>query len=115
MEHAYVSREQGSGTREVIDHYLQKAGLAPDALQIVMEAGSPEALKAIAATGLGFAIMSSATVTREVKLGELVLVPLDPRIIRGLSVVYARERFHSRLVNGFVQFAKERLSARSGR
>src|SRR5450755_1281495 len=36
MEHAYVSRELGSGTREVIDHYLQKAGLAPDSLQVVM-------------------------------------------------------------------------------
>jgi DNA-binding transcriptional LysR family regulator len=116
-EQAYVSRELGSGTREVIDHYLQKAGLAPDALQVVMEAGSPEALKAIAATGLGFAIMSRATFAREVKLGELVAVPLAPPLIRRLSVVYARERFHSRLVSGFVAFAKERLglSAPSGR
>ncbi|HVO89281.1 MAG TPA: LysR family transcriptional regulator, partial [Casimicrobiaceae bacterium] len=40
-EHPYIGREVGSGTREVIDHYLQKAGLAPDALQIVMEASSP--------------------------------------------------------------------------
>jgi len=28
-----------------------------------------------------------------------------------LSVVYPKERFHSRLVNSFVHFAKERLSA----
>jgi hypothetical protein len=26
-------------------------------------------------------------------------------------VVYPKERFHSRLVNSFVQFAKERLAA----
>jgi len=26
-------------------------------------------------------------------------------------VVYPKERFHSRLVSGFVQFAKERLAA----
>ena len=32
-EHAYISREPGSGTREVIDHYLQKAGVPPDSLQ----------------------------------------------------------------------------------
>jgi DNA-binding transcriptional LysR family regulator len=110
-EHAYVSREPGSGTREVIDHYLQKAGLALDSLQVVMEAGSPEALKGIVATGLGFAIMSRATVVKEVRLGELVQVPLTPPLIRRLSVVYAKERFHSRLVNGFVEFARQRLAA----
>lgn len=110
-EHAYISRELGSGTREVIDHYLQKAGLASDSLQVVMEAGSPEALKGLAATGLGFAIMSRATVAKEVRLGELVRVPLSPRLMRHLSVVYAKERFHSLLVSGFVEFAKERMKA----
>jgi DNA-binding transcriptional LysR family regulator len=109
-EHAYISREPGSGTREVIDHYLQKAGLAPDSLQVVMEVGSPEALKGLVATGLGFAIMSRATVTKEIRLGQLVQLPLAPRLIRHLSVVYPMERFHSRLVNSFVQFAKERLT-----
>ncbi|MBA2548201.1 MAG: LysR family transcriptional regulator [Burkholderiaceae bacterium] len=110
-EHAYISRELGSGTREVIDHYLQKTGLASDSLQVVMEAGSPEAMKGLAATGLGFAIMSRATVVREVRLGELVRIPLSPRLIRHLSVVYPKERFHSRLVSGFVEFAQQRMAA----
>jgi DNA-binding transcriptional LysR family regulator len=111
MEHAYVSREPGSGTREVVDNYLQKAGVQPDSLQVVMELGSPEALKGLVATGLGFTIMSRAIAALEVKLGRLVQVPLAPPLIRHLSVVYPKERFHSRLVNGFVQFAKERLAA----
>ena len=110
-EHAYISREPGSGTREVIDHYLQKAGVAPDTMQVVMELGSPEALKGLVATGLGFAIMSRATVAKETQLGQLVQVPLSPRLNRHLAVVYPKERFHSRLVSGFVQFAKERLAA----
>lgn len=111
MEHAYVSREPGSGTREVIDHYLQKAGVQPDSLQVVMELGSPEALKGLVATGLGFTIMSRAIAALEVKLGRLVQIPLAPPLIRHLSVVYPKERFHSRLVNEFVQFAKVRLAA----
>jgi DNA-binding transcriptional LysR family regulator len=113
-EHAYVSREPGSGTREVIETYLQKSGLARDSLQLVMEAGSPEALKGFVATGLGFTIMSRASVTKEVRLGELVPVPLAPRLVREMSVVYPKERFHSRIVNTFVQFAKERLAAIQG-
>ncbi len=110
-EHAYISREPGSGTREVIDHYLQKTGVAPEAMQVVMEAGSPEALKRLVATGLGFAIMSRATVAKEVRLGELVEVALMPLLVRQLAVVYPKERFHSRLIEGFVEFAKQRLAA----
>ncbi|MEP7276901.1 MAG: LysR substrate-binding domain-containing protein, partial [Betaproteobacteria bacterium] len=110
-QHAYASREMGSGTREVIDHYLQKAGVAPDLLQVVVELGSPEALKGLVATGVAFAIMSRATVVQQIRLGDLVQVPLAPRLIRNLAVVYPKERFQSRLVKGFVQFAKERLAA----
>jgi len=110
-EHAYISREPGSGTREVIDHYLHKAGVSPDSMQVVMELGSPETLKGLVATGLGFAIMSRATVTKETQIGQVVCVPLAPRLTRNLSVVYPKERFHSRLVNSFVQFTKERFAA----
>jgi DNA-binding transcriptional LysR family regulator len=63
------------------------------------------------ATGLGFAIMSRATVAKEARLKELVTIPLSPRLIRNLSVVYPKERIHSRLVNAFMRFARERLAA----
>jgi DNA-binding transcriptional LysR family regulator len=112
VEHPYISRESGSGTREVTDAYFQKAGVRPDSLNVVMELGSPEALKGLVATGVGFTIMSRATVNKEIRLGELVALPLSPRLIRNLSVVYPKEKFRSRLVNTFVQFAKEKLAAR---
>lgn len=110
-EHAHVSREAGSGTREVIYRYLVKSGLAADALQVVMEASSPEALKGFVATGIGYTIMSRATVVNEVRAGSLVCVPLEPRLIRNLSVVFPKERMHSRVVSAFLQFAREKLSA----
>jgi DNA-binding transcriptional LysR family regulator len=114
IEHAYISREPGSGTREVIDHYLEKNGVPPDTLQVVMEAGSPEAIKGLVATGIGFAILSRATFVMETRLGRLVQVPLSPPLTRQFSVVYPKERIHSRLVNAFVEFAKERLPAMQG-
>jgi len=114
MEHAYISRESGSGTREVIDNYLQKNGVSPDSLQVVMEAGSPEAIKGLVATGLGFAIMSRATFVMETRLGRLVQIPLSPALIRHFSVVYPKERIQSKLVNSFVEFAKERMTAMQG-
>jgi len=106
----YVGREAGSGTRAVIDRYLQKAGVPPDSLNVVVELGSPEALKGIVATGLGFAIMSRVIVANELELGRLVQVPLRPPLIRNFSVVYPKERFHSKLVASFLQFARVRLA-----
>lgn len=111
VAHAYISREPGSGTREVVDHYLRKAGVGADALQIAMEVGSPEAIKGLAATGMGFAILSRATVAKEIRLGLLTEVALNPALVRHMSLVYPKERFQSRLVNAFVEFAKSKLSA----
>jgi DNA-binding transcriptional LysR family regulator len=110
-QHPYINREPGSGTRAVIDRYLQKAGVAPESLNVVVELGSPEAIKGLVATGLGFAIMSRVIVAKELQLGHLVQIPLRPRLIRNFSVVYPKERFHSRLVAGFLAFAKEQLAA----
>jgi len=105
----YVSRESGSGTREFTDLYFRKAGVNPTELSVVMELGSPEALKGVVETGLGFAILSKATVAKEQKLGELVAVPLTPKLLRSLSLVYPKEKFRSRLVNTFVEFAQARM------
>jgi DNA-binding transcriptional LysR family regulator len=109
LAYPYVSRESGSGTREFTDLYFRKAGVDPTDLSVVMELGSPEALKGVVGTGLGFAILSKATVAREQKLGELVALPLNPKLLRSLSLVYPKEKFRSRLVNTFVEFAQGRL------
>jgi DNA-binding transcriptional LysR family regulator len=110
-QHAYIGREAGSGTRLVIDRYLEQAGVAPEAMNRVVELGSPEAIKGLVATGMGFAIMSRVIAAKELQLGSLVQVPLKPPLIRNFSVVYARERFHSKLVAAFLAFAKERLAS----
>jgi DNA-binding transcriptional LysR family regulator len=112
-QHAYIGREAGSGTRLVVDRYLQQAGVAPESMNRVVELGSPEAIKGLVATGMGFAIMSRVIAAKELQLGSLVQVPLRPPLLRSFSVVYAKERFHSKLVAGFLAFAKERLVAAS--
>ncbi|MBZ0248491.1 MAG: LysR family transcriptional regulator [Burkholderiales bacterium] len=115
VEHAYLSREQGSGTREVIDHYLERAGIEPGALHVAMEASSPEALKGLVAAGMGIAIVPRVSVEKEVRLGLLARVPLSPPLSRQLTAVYPRERIQSGLVGAFVQFARQRLNAPGGR
>jgi DNA-binding transcriptional LysR family regulator len=105
----YISRESGSGTRQFADNYFRQSGVAPEDLNIVMELGSPEAIKGVVETGIGIAIMSSATVVKELKLGSLVAVPLEPRLMRKLSIVYPREKFRSRLLSTFVELATRKM------
>lgn len=111
VAHPYVSRESGSGTREFTDHYFEEQGVPAQSLKLAMELGSPEALKGVVETGLGFAIVSRASVVKELALGTLVTIPLKPRLTRSLAMIYPKERFRSRLVNTFVDFAVGKLKS----
>lgn len=112
--HPYVSREPGSGTREFIDAYLAEHGVAIDKLDVVMELGSPSALKGVVETGLGFTIVSRHAVVKEQEVKTLVAIPLKPRFARKLSLVYPKEKFRSRLINTFLEFGKQRLKIALG-
>ncbi len=100
----YISRETGSGTRECIDDFFKINGVNLDEMNLVMELGSREAIKGAVAAGLGVAIVSSTTVAKEVRLGELVAIPLDPPLRRQLSLVYPQEKFRSKLLQSFLDF-----------
>ncbi len=105
----YISRESGSGTREFADQYFRGQQVAPEDLNVVMELGSPEAIKGLVETGAGVAVMSRASVDKETRLGTLVAVPLAPRLIRTFSLVYPEAHFRSRLISAFAGFAAARM------
>jgi len=109
LDYEYISREPGSGTREVTDAYFRRAGVAPEKLKVLMELGSPEALKGVVATGLGFAIVSRAVAEKEQQLGMLVCMPLQPPLKRSLFMIYPQDRFRSRLASTFIDFARQKL------
>ena len=108
-EYEYISREPGSGTREVIDAYFRAHQVAVEKLKVQMELGSPESLKGVVSTGLGFAIVSRAVVAKETQLGTLAAVPLNPPLKRSLYLVHPEDRFRSRLAATFIDFAKSKL------
>lgn len=109
LGHNFIAREEGSGTREVTDDYLRACGVEPEQLKTLMELTSPQALKGVVATGLGFSVVSRASAEKEVALGILVAIPLRPRLTRALALVYPRERFRSQVILSFVEFARGKL------
>ena len=102
----YICREEGSGTREVMLEAMNAAGASPSSLDIVMELGSPEAVKGAVEAGMGLSILSRATIDKELKLGSLVAVNLETPIERPFSFVHQKQKFRLRAMEKLLDFAK---------
>jgi DNA-binding transcriptional LysR family regulator len=68
-----IVREPGSGTREVVAQALATHRIEP---QRTLEIGSTEAIKQAVAAGVGVAIVSTATIDDQVRLGKLKMIPI---------------------------------------
>ncbi len=111
VEYPFICREEGSGTREVISEYLQRAGSSPSEINVCMELGSPEAIKGAVEAGMGISIMSRATIGKELQLGTLVAVPLDPPLERPFSFVHQKHKFRMRAMEELLKFARSYCKA----
>lgn len=109
----FISREKGSGTREVLENYLTKRKVDPDSINIIMEFGSPESIKSAVTAGLGVSVLSVATMEKELQLKSLVAVPLTPPIKRTFSIVYQRQKFRLQAMEEFLEFAREHCAKRA--
>lgn len=106
LQYPFICREEGSGTREVISEYLGSMSCCDRDLNIVMELGSPEAIKGAVEAGMGLSVVSSATIQKELKLGTLVSIPLDPPLRRPYSFVHHKQKFRLRVMEELLDFAR---------
>ncbi|VAW52690.1 Transcriptional regulator, LysR family [hydrothermal vent metagenome] len=112
IAYPFICREEGSGTREVINEYLQKTGIVEEPT-ICLELGSPESIKGAVEAGMGLSIMSYSTVQKELKLGSLVAIPLNPPLERPFSFVHQRHKFKVRAMEELLDFAKNYCESHS--
>lgn len=106
LEHPFICREQGSGTREVITEYLQNCGLERNLLKACLELGSPESIKGAIEAGMGVSILSSVSIAKELKLGVLKSIPLNPPLAREFSFVRQRQKFKVKAMDELLEFAR---------
>lgn len=106
LQYPFICREQGSGTREVISDYLAHRPDAQSGLKIAMELGSPEALKGAVEANMGVSIVSWSTIRKELKLGTLVALPLNPPLLRPFSFVHQKQKFRLRVMEELLEFAR---------
>ena len=82
-------REFGSGSRRILEHALQTAGLKPKELTISMELDSNEALLNAVEAGLGVAFVSRWATRNQLALGTLKIARIpELKLSRNFSLAY---------------------------
>jgi len=107
VDYPYICREEGSGTREVIMESLVEQGMNSNDLNVSMELGSPEAIKGAVEAGMGISVVSRATVSKELQLGTLVALSLEPNLQRPFSFVHQKQKFRLRAMDELLEFARQ--------
>jgi len=106
LEYPFICREEGSGTRDVINDYLRRLKHGGAALKISMELGSPEAVKGAVEAGMGVSVVSRATIRKELRLNTLVELDLYPPLDRPFSFVHQKQKFRLRAMEELLEFAR---------
>ncbi len=75
MKEPFISRELGSGTREVVEEKLKKGGVSD--LNVAMELGNSSAITTAVAAGLGVSILSRRVVHAELESGILEQIKIE--------------------------------------
>lgn len=98
----WILRELGSGTRQAADTWLlEHLG----ALRVEFELGSTEAIKRLAAAGVGLACLSRHTLADAIAQGSLVELPTRlPAARRRLAIVTRRDKRLGRTSSEFIAF-----------
>lgn len=103
----FILREEGSGTRQMIEKYLLSHGINTGDMSIALVLGSTEAIKQAVENGIGVSIVSKWAARKEVKYGSLKLItPKEEKIYRNFSLIMQKTAVLSHAVDEFLSYLK---------
>ncbi|MEG0911759.1 MAG: LysR family transcriptional regulator [Ruthenibacterium sp.] len=101
----YIAREDGSATRNQYEQILAEKGIT---LCQKWNCTNTEAIKNAVEAGKALAILSRRMVEREVKTGDLYVLPVQGiRAIRNIKLIYHRNKYLSPALQNLIALAKE--------
>jgi DNA-binding transcriptional LysR family regulator len=110
-----LMREQGSGSRRVVETALEKAGIKLKSFHHVMNLDSTEAIKSAVEAGLGVGFVSRWAISKELELGALKVVDVaGVRVARSFSLILCTGPEPQGPVGAFRNFALQRARLLSG-
>lgn len=100
-----ILREQGSGTLEVLNHYLQKVGTKVDQLNVKMRIASVEAIKNLIKSLNMASILPAVSVKKELEAGVLRQLPISGvHLTREFRMAYLKGPKPEGQAGHFVEF-----------
>ena len=109
-EEVFILREQGSGTREIMEEELGRVHVS---LKKAMELGSTEAIKQAVAANLGVSIVSKFAISLEILQGRLAVARLpELNLSRQLFVIHHGGRTLSLAAQEFCSLLRRSAAAR---
>jgi DNA-binding transcriptional LysR family regulator len=107
---AVILMQEGAGVRQMVEDELRAAGLRLRDLDVKLELGLQESVKAAVAAGHGVTFISRSSIEPELAAGSLAAATVEGLTpTREISLVRSTGRTPSRVAEAFVAFARERL------
>ena len=107
MKEPFIIREEGSGTRQVIEKYLALHGIKVSDMHIVLVLGGTEAIKEAVERGMGVSIISRWAARKELQFGTLKYITAkEDLILRDFSLVVPKNGVFSHAVDEFLSYLK---------
>jgi DNA-binding transcriptional LysR family regulator len=104
----FIFREEGSGTRQMIEKYLVKHGISLQSIKIAFIMGSTESIKSAVEEGLGVSIVSRWAAKKEIRYGSLkTAIFKEDRFVRDFSLLYRKAKDSSFTLDKFLGFLKK--------
>ena len=100
-----IMREDGSGTRQMIEKHLMANKISPSNLRMSLVLGSTEAIKSAVEHGMGVSILSHWTVRKEVQFGTIKTNAFkDIRFTRNFNIVFHKRGALAATAKDFFDF-----------
>ncbi len=101
----FIIREEGSGTRQVIEKYLAKHGITTQSMKITLILGSTESIKHAVENGMGLAIISRWAALKEAKFGTLKLLSFrEEKLMREFTLITHKNEVLSYAAEDFLDY-----------
>ncbi|AGB41601.1 transcriptional regulator [Halobacteroides halobius DSM 5150] len=107
---SFIMREEGSGTREVIEDILAKHKLSYKIKHVL---NNIEAIKKAVSANIGISVLPKIAIQEEIDAGELVTAKIkDINFIRKFSLIHHQDKYKSKLFKKFISYLKEKASTK---
>jgi DNA-binding transcriptional LysR family regulator len=111
-EEALILMQEGAGVRQIVEDALRRRGVRLRDLDVRLELGLQESVRAAVEAGYGVTFISRTAVEADLDAGTLAEAQVEGMdATRVISLASATGRTRSRVAESFVEFARTRLDA----